>query len=402
MRVAQMIDELRLAGGAEALQETFAEAVQHHDIDLTIMTLHDNEADSVRHFESLGVRVVSMHARRFSSPSRAARVVRFLREERFDLVHTHLIRSTIIGTGAARLVGTPTVATLHNTRRNVRLHPGLDFMDTWALRHWTDRVIAVGWETAVANEGRLRGRHIDIIPNAVAACPDLAQGERAAVRAELGVPEDAPLVIAVGRLNPQKAFPDLFEAFSILRDRGSNAQLRIAGRGRFEAELRGDIEKRKLGGHVQLLGLRRDVSRLLAASDVYVSSSIWEGLPVATLEAMAAGLPVVATRVGDVPRIVTAETGSLVEPGRPAELAEALQRVLDDAELRAQQSRAARRRVEEDFLSEAWANKILSLYRELEKPQRPIVGIRGGADAVKQGETAVDGIAHRKEHRCAS
>ena len=116
MRIAQIIDALQVSGGAERLQLLFAETVAHSDVELTIITLRHNDPEMVDALERLGVRVVSFPSRRFLSPARAVALLRFLRRESFDVVHTHLVRSTVLGVLAGRAAAIPTVATLHNTR----------------------------------------------------------------------------------------------------------------------------------------------------------------------------------------------------------------------------------------------------------------------------------------------
>jgi glycosyltransferase involved in cell wall biosynthesis len=189
--------------------------------------------------------------------------------------------------------------------------------------------------------------------------------ERRKLRRELGVEGSTPLLISVGRLHPQKAIPDLLCALARLRDEGIDFALRLAGAGPSGALVQEEIARLRLADRVTLLGVRRDIPRLLGASDLYVSSSLWEGLPVATLEAMAAGLPVVATAVGDVPYAVTPETGTLVEPGDVEALADAVARMLRDKERRALQGAAARRRAREHFGREAWIERILAIYLSL-------------------------------------
>lgn len=364
MRVVQIIDQLRPVGGAERLQTTFAEAVRNEDVELTVVTLHGNDPASVRELEALGARVVDFASPRFLSPARARALSRFLKSGGFDVVHTHLVRSTILGCLLARSAGIPTVATLHNVRRRVQKWGLLLAIESAVLRRATDRVVAVGWETARVHGGRI-GRDIEVIPNAVGEPAPLSGAERAAVRIELGVPEDASLVLSVGRLHPQKGFPDLLRAFERIVAVQPNAHLRIAGTGRMQGELSRQIESSGLSDRVQLLGLRRDVPRLLGASDVYVSAALWEGLPVAILEAMASGLPVVATRVGDVPRVVGPGMGALVEAGDPGGLADAAIPLLADPALRRRQGIAARAHVRAHFGSEAWAARWLAVYSDL-------------------------------------
>jgi glycosyltransferase involved in cell wall biosynthesis len=364
----QIIDQLRPVGGAERLQTTFAEAVRDEDVELTVVTLHDNDPASVRELEDLGARVVDFASPRFLSPGRARALSRFLRSGRFDVVHTHLVRSTILGCLVGRSAGIPTVATLHNVRRRVQKWGLLLAVESAVLRRATDRVVAVGWETARVHGARI-GRDIEVIPNAVGELAPLSAAERAAVRLELGVPEDAPLALSVGRLHPQKGFPDLLRAFERVVAVQPDAHLRIAGIGRQRSELSRQIRSSALADRVELLGLRRDVPRLLGAADVYVSAALWEGLPVAILEAMAAGLPVVATRVGDVPRVVGPGMGALVEAGDAEGLADASIALLTDPALRRRQGTAARAHVRACFGREAWAARWLSLYRDLVGPQ---------------------------------
>jgi glycosyltransferase involved in cell wall biosynthesis len=364
MRVAQIIDELRASGGAERLQLTLAEALEKEEAELTVLTLHENDPESEQALRARGVRVVPLPSRRFGSARRALRLVRFLRDHEIDVLHTHLVRSTILGGIAGSLTRIPVVTTLHNTRQSVRLSPLLRALETWVLRHLVERVIAVGWETASAQSERLRGVEIDVIPNAVSGCEPLGHAEREKVRRELGIAPESLLVISVGRLHPQKAFSDMLRAFAATAARCPNAELRIVGGGRLEHELQTELDALGLGGRVALLGLRRDVPRLLAASDVYFSSAIWEGLPVAILEAMAAGLPIVATRVGDVPHVVTPASGALVEASDVEGLARELCRVLEDPILRRQQSQAALE-ASELFSYGPWGNRLLDLYAEL-------------------------------------
>ena len=119
-------------------------------------------------------------------------------------------------------------------------------------------------------------------------------------------------------------------------------------------------------GRVILLGVRNDVPRLLAAGDIFVSASHWEGLPVAVLEAMAVGLPVVATSVGDVPDVVVPGTGLIVPPHQPAALATTIRTLLDDPEQGRQLGMAGRAHVVRNYAIEAWADKLLKLYSELQ------------------------------------
>jgi glycosyltransferase involved in cell wall biosynthesis len=170
-----------------------------------------------------------------------------------------------------------------------------------------------------------------------------------------------PTIVAVGRMQGPKDSVSLVHALGLLR-------------GPFHATLVGDGPDRPvvdeellrygLAGSVLLAGERDDVPELLASSAIFVLSSRSEALPVSVLEAMAAGLPVVATRVGGVPELVVeGETGLLVPPSDPAALAAALQRLLDEPELRARLGAAGRARVQEHFAVDSFAESHLDVYR---------------------------------------
>ncbi len=363
MRIAQIIDRVHVTGGAERLQHTFAEALDPRLVELTVITLREFP-DSEAELRDRGVRVVTFPARSFADPRRAHALLRFIRGERFDLLHAHLVRSTVLAGLAGELTRTPLVVTLHNTRRSTNVGRALQIAERWILRR-ADRVIAVGWETAGVHEREV-GRVIDVIPNAVGEPALLSPHERAEVRRELGVPEGAPLLLAVGRVVPQKAYSDLVRAFAKLPvGPGPAPQLRIAGRGRLVDSVAREIESLGLAPRARLLGLRTDVSRLLAASDLYVNSSHWEGMPVALLEAMAAGLPVVATDVGDVPRVLDASSGVLVPPRDPAALASAIAELVADPAQRQQLGAGGRARASAHFGAQAWAKRHVALYAEV-------------------------------------
>jgi glycosyltransferase involved in cell wall biosynthesis len=210
----------------------------------------------------------------------------------------------------------------------------------------------------------LAGKDIRVVPNSVELPPRVSSEERRAIRTELAGNPDDPLVITVGRLTPQKGYKDLLAAFSRVARDFPHTRLLIVGQGRLHAELQRRIAELGLEQQVQMLGLRTDVPHLLAASDIYVNSSLWEGLSEAMLEAMAAGLPVVATAVGDAPWVVVDGAGCLAPPGQPERLAEALSELLADPERRHRFGAAARQYALCNHDPSAWAGRILDIYED--------------------------------------
>jgi glycosyltransferase involved in cell wall biosynthesis len=169
----------------------------------------------------------------------------------------------------------------------------------------------------------------------------------------------------VGRLAPAKAFPDLLTAFATLRQDHPTAALVIAGDGELRADLTAHIAQLGLQGHAFLLGSRNDVPHLLAASDLYINASHYEGLPLSILEAMSAARPIVATSVGDIPHVLVPGAGLLVPPAEPPALAAALRTLLDDPALGLALGRAAQSHVLHHYSPTAWFQQYLALYQTL-------------------------------------
>ncbi len=195
------------------------------------------------------------------------------------------------------------------------------------VRRTSDHVVAVSPATA----GQLAEAGLSaptVIRNAVFARRPVFG--RAQVRASLGIADKTPVALCLARLEPQKRHDVLLDAWARLR---GEAVLWLAGDGSLRAGL--EARGRALGGRVRFLGTRQDVPDLLAAADVLVLSSDWEGLPLAVLEAMAAGRPVVATDVGGVGEVLSDGAGLVVPPGDPVAFAKAVDSLLHDGYARA-------------------------------------------------------------------
>jgi glycosyltransferase involved in cell wall biosynthesis len=169
-------------------------------------------------------------------------------------------------------------------------------------------------------------------------------------KAELQIGEDEMVVGSVGRLVQVKDYPTLLKAFAIITNKINKCKLVILGDGILRAELEAYVNENGLSKKVMFLGSRRDIPEMMQIFDVFVLSSVSEGLPIALLEAMAAGIPVVATMVGGIPEVVVdGGTGLLVPPQNPAVLAEAISSVLLDKEKARYMGTSGRHRVVESF-----------------------------------------------------
>lgn len=291
------------------------------------------------------------------------------RRLRPDLVHTHTAKAGALGRLAAWLTGVPRV--VHTFHGHVfhgyfgRLGSALTRLVERALSRTTDRVLAVSEEVATDVTERFRVASADrtqVVPIGL-PLDDVAgvRARRRAARAELGIAADVPVASFVGRLVPVKEPGVALETWERVRRERPGAVLLVVGGGPLLEALRG----RNVAG-VRFLGWQSDVRPALAAADVAFLTSRNEGTPVALIEAAAAGLPAVATRVGGVPSVVRdGETGLLAERGDSAGLAAALLRLFGDAALRERLGAAARSHVIARWSTDRLVRDLDALYREL-------------------------------------
>jgi glycosyltransferase involved in cell wall biosynthesis len=237
-----------------------------------------------------------------------------------------------------------------------------------ALARFTDLSLTVsqGVKDNLVKEIGLDPNKVRVVPNGVDIAAIDAARPGLEVRRELGLPEAAPVIGLVGRLDHWgKGHKELFTAMGSLKDRYP-VHVLIVGGGRREEEVKQLAASLGLAGQVHFLGSRQDVPDLLHAMDIFVLPSYSEGLSLALLEAMAAGLPVIATAVGGNPEVVTDGATGLLIPPRDAEaLAGALKRLMDNPTWAKDLGNSARRHVETDYSLERLGRDINEIYEEL-------------------------------------
>ena len=283
--------------------------------------------------EAAGIRVHCLGGEDPSLPAWPWRLRRLLLEGAYDVVHVH---SPLVA-GVTRM----TVRTLPGRRRPRLVSTEHNDWSTFALptrflngltAGLDDASIAVSEQVRDSMWPRKVRRRTSVVVHGVpVADAAAARADRDATRRQLGVGPDELVVTTVANFRSQKAYPDLLRAARTVVDSCPAVRFMAVGQGPLEEEIRALHAQLGLGDRFLLLGYRRDVDRVLAASDVFVLASTYEGYPVALMEAMAAGLPVVATAVGGVRHAVREGVeGLLVPPGRPALLAGALTQLLLD------------------------------------------------------------------------
>ena len=293
-------------------------------------------------------------------PFALGRLTRFMKAKRFDVVQTWVFAANSYGRVAAKRAKVPVIVTAEMAVDlwKSRGHLMIDRQ----LAKWTDRV--VGNSHAVVDFYRKVGvpeNKLGMIYSGVAEEP-LPQVDATAVRAEFGWSAEVPLIVFIGRLMAQKAVADLVAAIDILQHVRPDAKTLIIGGGPLRDELIETAHKFDLDDKVRFVGHREDAQRLLAAADLLVLPSLYEGLPNVVLEAMRLGKPVVATAApGTTEVVVDGETGLLVPLQNPTELARGIRKVLADNELAKRLGEAGRERVAREFgvqtmIDRAWTD----------------------------------------------
>jgi glycosyltransferase involved in cell wall biosynthesis len=301
-------------------------------------------------------------------PLWVVRLARTMRRDGIELVHTHLFGDTLHGYLAARAAGAPpVVATLHIGTEGLT---GLQQRGYRWLFPRCARLVACSHAVARSFDAmsRATGAPVTVVPNGIAdtAAPSVDTAAREKARTELGASPHEVVLATIGRLEEQKGHAFLLPALARMAAQGPGAvRLVVIGDGALRAALEERARAEGVADRVAFTGLRPDVERLLPAIDVVVFPSLFEGLPIALLEAMAAGRCIVATDIPGIVEAVRPEREALIVPRADvAALAGALARVASDAELRQRLGAAARRRFADEFTAARMVERYGAVYRE--------------------------------------
>ena len=294
------------------------------------------------------------------------RLARVIADGKYDLVQSHDFRTRRIATVACALASVPHVTSVHgwivNSNRQ-RLAKAIDKSLIGRAR----RIIAVSNRLVSDLVGSgIRRERITLFPNAIVLddyTPAMPVGQ---ARHELGLPPSSKYIGIVGRLSPEKRHDLFLEMAAELASRDSDVRFLIVGHGPLLDDLQRLANRLEIADRVAFLGHRSDMHRVYAALNVLVLCSDTEGMPNVVLEAFAYGRPVVATRVGGVPEVVSeAENGLIVPPGQRAALVEAVRSILNDADLECRLGRRGRRTIEERFDFRRRTQALEALYESM-------------------------------------
>jgi glycosyltransferase involved in cell wall biosynthesis len=294
------------------------------------------------------------------------RLMALIRRERVDVIQAHLFGSSVYCALAGALLRRPVIATFHGS---VDIGQTERFLAAKfaILRLGAQRIVTVSKALAreLATRSSLGIERMDIIHNGIATAGFDGQRSRR-LRQELAVPDAAVLIGALGNIRPAKDYPGLLDAFAQVVARQPDARLVIAGegKGRLAAELEARRARLNLVRHVHFLGFCDDPGEYLRNLDIFVLGSATEGFSIATIQAMAAGVPVVVTSSGGPQEIIsTGDDGLLVPPGAPDQLAAALLQLIAAPDERQRMARAAKITVKRRFDVQTMVEAYQALYR---------------------------------------
>jgi glycosyltransferase involved in cell wall biosynthesis len=371
VHVLTLVEHLAVTGGAERLALEIATRLDSSRFRSTLCATRfgtvpareDMQQQALAQLREANVGFLPLSRRRRSEVWHWRRLAAYVRRERVDVLHSHMFGSNVWGTIVGRLARVPVVVA-HEHTWSFEGQPLRRVLDRELIGRWSDAFVAVSREDRrkMIEIERIPPDWTRFIPNGIA--PQRPTPGRD-LRAELCL-GSGPLVGGVGALRAQKAYDVLIQAAARLRADHPDLRVLIVGGGPDRARLESLIDELGLDDVVVMLGRRLDVPDVLAALDVTVCASDFEGSPLAVMEYMEAGLPIVATRVGGVPDLIEDGVhGLLVNPRDPVGMSAAIHKLLVDRERASALGARARERRRREFDLDVMVHNIEALYSEL-------------------------------------
>lgn len=366
MRVLHLITRLPI-GGAERMLVSVLRHLPVEQFESLVCCIQDR-GELAEEVESLGIPVIDLKLMdKHGYDRRVVPALRSLiRDRQIDLVHSHLYHANMYGRLAAKHEAVPAIASVHNTYTRRKWYRHL--INRYLGRH-SFRVTAgsVDVEKDLLGVDRLPRKKVILLPN----CIDLTRVDtglsKEDAKIRLGFQTDDLVLATVGRAEEQKGHSVLLEAFAHLRNSAPNGvrlKLLLVGDGRLLPALREMARDFGIDAYCQFPGNLPKLADVYRGIDIFIMPSLWEGLSLAMLEAMAAGLPMIATDVGGAREVLgDSKWGLLIPPNNPAAISTAVERLLTDDRLRSEIARAGKRRVEENYSVTSLAHSLSDLYR---------------------------------------
>jgi glycosyltransferase involved in cell wall biosynthesis len=366
VKVAVVIDSLSL-GGAERLLATLASAAPAARLDLSVISIAgpDGRQGALRPvLESAGLSPVFLNIPRLAHPAAVIRVSQAIRRSGCSVVHAHLEYACTLAPPAAAWAGRPTVCSLHHVPTPLRGRERWKEQLAVGMASHSRRLIFVSRAAMAGFAARYHPRGSwTVLPNGI----DLAEFHPGPPEAldEFGIPAGTPVVALIAALRPGKGHSAALKAWPAVIAAHPGARLLFVGGGPLEEDLCHAIATERLAESVVVTGLRSDIARLMRAATVVILPSEREALPTVLMEAAGCARPVIATRVGGIPEVVTeGKTGWLLDDASPERLSRTMIDLLGDRAARAALGAAAHERAVREFGMQTWARQLRDLYEE--------------------------------------
>jgi len=356
-----MMAECDGPGGAEVVMLQLSEELRRRGHDIVYLGPDNGEGWLAARYKEAGVLTATFSQRRPLDPKCLAGMVKTIHDLRVDVVHSHEFFMAIYGTAVTRILRKRHVLTMHGNQK---------MTDVWRRRaalRWAFNNSHASVAVSRATQEQLE-RDLGVTPGLLKLIPNgipVREGNPQKLRNELGIGDDVVLLLAVGSLIPRKGHITLLQALKELDDAGFTGKfhLAIAGRGEDRDKLQKFADDSGLGDRFHLLGVRNDIPDVQAGADIFVMPSLWEGLPLAVLEAMFAGKAIIATSASGIPEAITdGEHGLLIAPGDPGPLAAALKRLIERPDERERLGKAAQARAQSVFTIQKMTDGYEPLY----------------------------------------
>jgi len=359
--VLHIVEELRI-GGLEKIIYDLATKMNTEKYTVTVWCIaRGGEIAEELIRAGIDVRILGINS--YYNPFNIIRMAKFIGKHNPDILHSHTYFSNTIGRIAGRLANVPVIIThVHNTYFNYSIK---NLLIERVLSFFTDKIICCSKAVRdfVLKHEKIKIQKTVVIHNGINLRKFHEGFNGVSLRKSFKISDDAPVIITVASLTEKKGHKFLLKAITSIKKRYRNIKVLIVGDGPLEHELKKIARDYNLRNSVIFAGQRNDIPELLKISDIFVLPSLQEGFPLAVIEAMSTGLPVVATSVGGVPEVIEhGETGLLIPLGNPEALSDAIMILLKDEKIGKEIGRQGQKVISENFVSDKMVAEIDQLY----------------------------------------
>jgi len=356
INILYVIDKVREAGAQKHLFDVISE-LDKASFQCNLITLE--ELGVKRIYGASGIMAI-------------LKLVKLMRKEKYEIIHTYLFSANIIGSIAAKLAGIKTVITSRRDTGLLREGRWQHILASKLTNRWVDKIICVSKavKKVVLAKEKVNPQKIEVIYNGVDLEKFQVAGHRSQIKESLGIKKDEFVVGMIANFSWIKGHKDFIQAAQVVLKELSNTRFLLIGSGPLIESLRSQVSGLRLEEKVLFLGTRKDIPELLSVMDVSVNASYSEGMSNTILQSMAAGVPVVVTAVdGNLETVDDGKTGILVSAGKPQEIAEAIIRLLENRDLAKEMGINAQKRISEKFTAQIMISNMENLYKKLLAPK---------------------------------